>query len=88
MILKFFLKSIVLSHLNKLDESLAIIEEIQEKNDWLMYDLEKKFFKQTLDTFRISAQNNNELLQKCNKLIELKQLNDFDLCELVTDYKR
>ncbi len=53
-----------------------------------MFDIEKKFFKLTHDTFRSSAKNNNELLQKCNKLIELKQLNDFDLCELVTDYKR
>ena len=92
MILKFFLKSIVLSHLNKLDESLAIIEEIQEKNDWLMYDLEKKYFKLTLDSFRSTAQNNNDLLQKfeivLNKIIESKQLNDVDLFELATEYKR
>ena len=91
MILKFFLKSIVLSHLNKLDESLAIIEEIQEKNDWLMYDLEKKYFKLTLDSFRSTAQNNNDLLQKFeivfNKIIESKQLNEVDLFELATEYK-
>ena len=71
---------------------MAIIEEIQEKNDWLMYDLEKKFFKQTLDTFRTSAQNNNDLLQKFdivfNKIIESKQLNEVDLFELATEYKR
>ena len=70
---------------------MAIIEEIQEKNDWLMYDLEKKFFKQTLDTFRTSAQNNNDLLQKFdivfNKIIESKQLNEVDLFELATEYK-
>ena len=57
-----------------------------------MYDLQKKFFKQTLDTFRTSAQNNNELLQKFdivfNKIIESKQLNDVDLFELATEYKR
>ena len=56
-----------------------------------MYDLEQKFFKQTLDTFRTSAQNNNELLQTFdivfNKIIESKQLNDVDLFELATDYK-
>jgi hypothetical protein len=57
-----------------------------------MFDLEKKFFKQTLDTFRTSAQNNNELLQKFdivfNKIIESKQLNEVDLFELATEYKR
>ena len=70
---------------------MAIIEEIQEKNDWYMFDLEKKFFKQTLDTFRSSAQNNNELLQQFeivfNKIIESKQLNEVDLFELATEYK-
>ena len=81
-----------MSKLNKLDESLAIIEEIQEKNDLLMFDIEKKFFKLTLDTFRSSAQNNNKLLQKFeivfNKIIKSKQLNDVDLFELATEYKR
>jgi hypothetical protein len=56
-----------------------------------MFDLEKKFFKQTLDTFRSSAQNNNEFLKKFdivfNKIIESKQLNDVDLFELATNYK-
>jgi hypothetical protein len=64
---------------------------MQEKNSWIMYDLQKKFFKQTLDTFRTSAQNNNELLQKFDivfkKIIESKQLNDVDLFELATEYK-
>ena len=68
------------------------MEEIQEKNDWFMFDLEKKFFKQTLDTFRTSAQNNNELLQKFdivfNKIIESKQLNEVDLFELATKYNK
>ena len=70
---------------------MAIIEEILERNDWFMYDLEKKFFKLTLNTFRTSAQNNNELLQKfeaiCDKINQSNQLNDVDLFELATEYK-
>jgi hypothetical protein len=83
-------KSIILSNLNRLDESFAIIEAIQTKDDWFMYDLNKKFFKLTLNTFRTCAQENPTLIQKfdilCEKINESNQLGNVDLHELATDY--
>ena len=57
-----------------------------------MYDLEKKYFKLTLDTFRtFAAKDNNQLLERFEaihaKIIESKQINEVDLFELASDYK-
>ncbi len=85
-------KSIILSNLNRLDESLAIIEAIEAKNDWFMYDLkkQKKFFKLTLNTFRTCAQENSTMIQKfdvlCENINKSNQLNNVDLYELATEY--
>ena len=80
-------KSIILSNLNRLDESLAIIEAIEAKNDWFMYDLNKKFFKLTLNTFRTCAQENPTLIEKFDVLCEniniSNQLGSVDLHEMV-----
>jgi hypothetical protein len=56
-----------------------------------MYDLNKKFFKLTLNTFRTCAQENPALIQKfdvlCEKISKSNQLNDVDLHEMVYEYK-
>jgi hypothetical protein len=55
-----------------------------------MYDLKKKFFKLTLNTFRTCAQENPTLIQKfyilCEKINESNQLGNVDLHEMATDY--
>jgi hypothetical protein len=69
---------------------LAIIEAIEAKNDWFMYDLNKKFFKLTLNTFRTCAQENPTLIQKFDVLCEniniSNQLGSVDLHEMVYEY--
>ena len=55
-----------------------------------MYDLEKKFFKLTLNTFRTCAQESPALIQKfdvlCEKINKSNQLYDVDLHEMATKY--
>ena len=55
-----------------------------------MYDLNKKFFKLTLNTFRTCAQENPTLIQKfdvlCENINKSNQLNNVDLYELATEY--
>jgi len=56
-----------------------------------MYDLNKKFFKLTLNTFRTCAQENPTLIEKfdvlCENINKSNQLNDVDLHEMATEYK-
>ena len=83
-------KSIILSNLKRLDESFAVIEAIETKNDWFMYDLNKKFFKLTLNTFRTCALESRALIQKfdnlCENIDRSNQLGSVDLHELVYEY--
>ena len=55
-----------------------------------MYDLNKKFFKLTLNTFRTCAQENPTLIQKfdvlCENINKSNQLGSVDLYELATGY--
>ena len=61
-----------------------------------MYDLKKRFFKMTLEQFRSSAkqqeQQQGDLMQRfndiCMKIDKQNQLNDVDLFELTTEYRR
>jgi hypothetical protein len=56
-----------------------------------MHDLDKKFFKLTLNTFRASIQNNSDLIPMfdalCERINASNQLNDVDLFELATEYE-
>jgi hypothetical protein len=69
---------------------LAIIEAIEAKNNWFMYDLNKKFFKLTLNTFRTCAQEYPTLIEKfdvlCENINKSNQLGSVDLYEMVYEY--
>jgi hypothetical protein len=56
-----------------------------------MYDLDKKFFKLTLNTFRASIQNSPGLIPMfdalCERISAANQLNNVDLFELATEYE-
>ena len=56
-----------------------------------MYDLNQKFFKLTLNTFRASIQNNPDLIPMFDALCErsnaTNQLSNVDLFELATNYQ-
>ena len=55
-----------------------------------MYDLNKKFFKLTLNTFRTCAQENPTLIEKfdvlCENINKSNQLGSVDLYEMVYEY--
>ena len=56
-----------------------------------MYDLDKKFFKLTLNTFRASIHNSPDLIPMfdalCERISATNQLNNVDLFELATEYE-
>lgn len=90
----FFFKSITLSSLDKLDESLSIIERILLAKSNTKYNIDKKIFKMTLCYFKNSLSKqtscNKDIANKfeliCEQINNDNQLNEIDLFEMTTEY--